>query len=165
MMVGRKPRTKIQARALLVFGAPCSGKTTFSQKFANRFKASHYDLDEIREKYHIDRNIILILLTEIAKTGQTLVIEGGIGTEAERLEVRNILRAASYRSFLIWIQTDVASIRARLGARHRSARKAKVIYEESVKNLEAPSESESPIVISGKHTFETQLRHVLRGLA
>ena len=31
-------------RAILVFGAPCSGKTTFSKQFAAQFNATFYDL-------------------------------------------------------------------------------------------------------------------------
>ena len=34
-----------------------------------------------------------------------------------------------------------------------------------VSNLEAPTELERPIILSGKHTFETQTKHVLAGLA
>jgi len=43
--------------------------------------------------------------------------------------------------------------------------KAKEVYDAEVNMMEAPSEIEDPIILSGKHTFETQTKHVLAGLA
>lgn len=157
--------TKNQPRALLVFGAPCSGKTTFGRKFAKRFNLAFYDLDELQSKYHLSRKIILVFIEQIAKTGQTVLIEGCLDTEKDRKEVCNILRAAGYAPSTIWIQTDIATIRARLKARYKVVSEAKNAYEAAVSRLEAPSDEEMPIILSGKHTFDTQVKHVLAGLA
>ena len=151
-------------RAILVFGAPCSGKTTFGKQFADQFNATFYDLDTLKQEHNLSRQFILILVEQIAKTGSTLVIEGGIGTERERRELTEVLRAAGYSPTLIWIQTDVNTVRARLKNRLKSVEKAKAIYDAGVKSLEAPSDSEAPIVLSGKHTYHTQLQQVLTQL-
>lgn len=156
---------KIQPRALLVFGAPCSGKSTFSKKFAKRFNLAFFDLEELQSKYHLSRKVILVFIEQIAKTGQTVLIEGCLNTEKDREEVRMVLRAAGYATSTIWIQTDIATIRSRLKARYKNVEEAKNTYESMVAALEAPSEAESPIILSGKHTFETQVKHVLAGLA
>lgn len=103
----------------------------------------------------------MVLVEQIAKTGQMLVIEGGLDTEANRNELRSVLRRAGYEPSLIWIQTDIGTIRTRLKFRTKSVAKAKEAYDEGINRLEAPSDFEQPIVLSGKHTFETQLRHVL----
>ncbi len=163
-MEGNK-KVRPTARAILVFGAPCSGKTTFGQKFAARFKSPFYDLDAIAAENNLTREHILVLIKEIAKTGKDLVIEGGLNTEKDRTEIRNIVRAAGYQPYLIWVQTDVLTIRARLKARHKSVSKAKAEYDARIAELEAPADFENPIILSGKHTFETQLRHALTGLA
>ena len=42
--------------------------------------------------------------------------------------------------------------------------KAKEEYETKIRAMEAPAELEKPIILSGKHVFETQLQHVLSGL-
>ena len=42
---------KSKPRALLIFGAPCSGKTTFAEKFANKFGLAYYDFDKIQSEY------------------------------------------------------------------------------------------------------------------
>ena len=156
---------KSNPRALLVFGAPCSGKTSFSTNFAKRFDLAFYDLDELRESNRLSRKNILLIVELLSRTGKTLIIEGGLGTEKERTEIRNILRNAGYIPTLIWIQTDINTIRSRLKLRYRSVTKARDIYDTSVQKLEAPSDFERPIILSGKHTFVTQCRHVLKGLA
>ena len=149
----------------MVFGAPCSGKTSFSTNFAKKYDLAFYDLDEIRDSNRLSRKNLLLIVELVARTGKTLIFEGGLGTEKERTEIRNILRSAGYSPTLIWIQTDINTIRTRLKLRYRSVSKARDVYDTSVENLEAPSDHEKPIILSGKHTFETQCRHVLKGLA
>ncbi len=63
-------------RAILVFGAPCSGKTTFGQQFAAQFNATFYDLDTLKQEHNLSRQFILLLVEQIARTGATLVFEG-----------------------------------------------------------------------------------------
>ena len=162
MMEGNK---RNKPRALLVFGAPCSGKTTFAEKFAKKFGLAYYNLSTLMSENDFTRSQILTLLEEIFKTRQTILIEGGIGTEAERIEIRNIARTSGYEPALIWVQTDVTTIRNRMKAKFRSVSKAKEAYESAVAEMEAPTDVERPIILSGKHTFETQTRHVITGLA
>lgn len=156
---------KSKPRALLVFGAPCSGKTTFSEKFAEKFDLAYYNLDQITDEYHFKKTELLDVLKLIAKTRHTLVIEGGIGTEAERKKLKKMFMEAGYEVYLIWIQTDVATIRMRMKMRYKSVAKAKDAYDALVGGMEAPTATERPIILSGKHTFETQTKHVLAGLA
>jgi len=156
---------KSQPRAILVFGVPGSGKTTFAEQFAKKFHASFFDLGEIAKECGLDRKIIVMLVKQLAKTGQILVLEGGLDSEKDRTEIRNILREAGYRTSLIWIQTDLATVKQRLKLRLRSATKAKNEYESRIDGMEAPADREQPIVLSGKHTFDTQLKHTLAQLA
>ena len=138
---------KSNPRALLVFGAPCSGKTAFSSKFSKKFDLAYYDLAELKENNHFSHKTLLLVIELIARTGKNLIFEAG------------------YQPTLVWIQTDINTIRTRLKLRYRSVAKARDAYDNSVNNLEAPSEVEKPIILSGKHTFETQCKHVLTGLA
>jgi predicted kinase len=156
---------KTKPRAMLVFGAPCSGKTTFCEKFSRRFRAPYYNLHSLREEADFTEKQIHVVLEAIAKTGQNIVIEGGLDTEAERNSVRKLLKLCGYDPTLIWIQTDINTIKARLKMKTRSVAKAKEEYESRIRVMEAPAESEHPIILSGKHTFETQLTHVLSQLS
>ena len=152
-------------RAIMIFGAPCSGKTTFAEKFGKKYRLAYYDLDELMREYGFTREQILVILAQILKSRQTIVIEGGLDTERQRIEMRNLMREKGYEPTLIWIQTDIATIRSRLKSRYKSVRKAKEFYDAAVNEIEAPGENEKSIILSGKHTFETQARHVVAGLA
>lgn len=156
---------KTKPRVLLVFGAPCSGKTTFSEKFAEKFDLAYYNLDEITEEYHFKKSELFDVMKLVAKTKHTLVIEGGIDTEADRKKIKKLFAEAGYEVFLVWIQTDVATIRMRMKMRYKSVAKAKDAYDTLIGGMEAPTVAERPIILSGKHTFETQTKHVLAGLA
>ena len=156
---------KVKPRAILVFGAPCSGKSTFAEKFSKKFKLAFYDCDELVEQDGFSRENILVILELIMRTRQTIIIEGGLDTERDRIEIRNVLRNGGYDPALVWIQTDAATIRARLKSKFRSVGRAKEFYDAAIANIEAPTENEKPIILSGKHTFETQSKHVVTGLA
>ena len=163
-MEGKKSTTLSLPMAILVFGAPASGKTTFCEKFSQQFRAPYYNLTDIKEENGFSRDKVLLILDLIARTGQNLIIEGELNTEADRQEIRKLLEAEGYNPSLIWIQTDVNTIKSRLKSRLKSVAKAKEEYEAKISELEAPSDAENPIVLSGKHTFETQLSHTLSQL-
>ncbi len=152
------------SRAILVFGTPCSGKTTFCENFAKRFHAPFYNLEDLMAKYSFNHEQILGFVDEVAKTGQTLIFEGLLDTEKDRETINQILRDANYEPSLIWIQTDSSTTKQRMKMRLKSVSKAKTEYDARMKLLEAPSDKEPAIVISGRHTFETQLKHVLTQL-
>lgn len=156
---------KAQPRAILVFGAPCCGKTTFSEKFSEKFNAPFYNITEIEKEYDFDHETMLKILDLISKTHQNVVIEGGLDTEADRDTIRNIFRKSGYNPSLVWIQTDIPAIKMRLKNKLHSAAKAKSVYNERMKQIEKPLDNENPIVLSGKHTFTTQLTQVLSQLA
>ena len=162
-MEGNKKKNK--SRAILVFGAPGSGKTTFAQKFAEKYNLAYYDLKEICDEYDITPALALNIVSLITRTRQSIIIEGLLDTEKERTEIRNVLRAAGYTPALVWIQTDFSTLRLRLKSKHHSVAKAKDIYDKAVAEMESPADFEKPIILSGKHTFETQTRHTLAGLA
>ncbi|MBR3172763.1 ATP-binding protein [Candidatus Saccharibacteria bacterium] len=156
---------KSKPRALLVFGAPCSGKSTFAEKFGKKYKLADFDFDELASEYGFTREQMFVILEQLLKTQQSIIVQGGTSTEKDRIEMRNMLRDHGYEPTLIWIQTDVSTIRSRLKSKFRSVSKAKEFYDNVVSAMEAPSENEYAIILSGKHTFETQSKHVIAGLA
>ena len=68
-------KRKLKPRAILVFGAPCSGKTTFCEKFSSKFKAPYYDLDQLRDEADFTEKQLHVILGVIAKAGQNIIIE------------------------------------------------------------------------------------------
>jgi hypothetical protein len=65
----------------------------------------------------------------------------------------------------VWVQTDFNTIKIRLKSKYKTIKKAKEIYNTAVAEMEAPADFEKPVILSGKHTFETQTKHALAGLA
>jgi predicted kinase len=118
----------------------------------------------LREEADFTEKQIHVVLEAISKTGQNIVIEGGLDTEAERDGVRKLLKLCGYNPTLIWIQTDINTIKARLKMKTKSVARAKEEYDTRIRVMEAPAEIEKPVILSGKHTFETQLSHVLSQL-
>ncbi len=156
---------KSKPYAILVFGAPMSGKTTFADQFSARFNAPFLNISELREQFNISRKVAINLIAQISKCKQTLVVEGGLDTEKQRNEIRKMLERAGYRPVLVWVQTDLNEIKHRMRHKYKKLDDAKIALANSYKKIEAPSEDEDPLVISGKHTFQTQCKNVLTGLS
>ena len=93
MMEGNR---KNQPRALLVFGAPCSGKTTFAENFAAKFGLAYYDLTRIREDNGFSHENILSILELITRTGQTILLEGELDTEKGKKSIKLTKPGFSY---------------------------------------------------------------------
>ena len=156
---------KSKPYAILVFGAPMSGKTTFAEQFSTRFNAPFLNLSELHDQHHISRRVALNLISQLSKCKQTLVIEGAINTEKQRNEIRIMLEKAGYSPVIVWVQTDINEIKHRLRRKYKNLGEAKDAFVSAYSKLEAPSESENPIVVSGKHTFQTQCKSVLTGIS
>ena len=152
-------------RAILVFGAPASGKTTFCEKFSQKFRAPYYNLTDLADECDFSRANLMLILQLLTQTGANLIIEGGLDTEKERDEIRKLFLKSGYNPSLIWIQTDTNTIKARLKQRTKSVSQAKALYDQAIASMEAPAEVENAIILSGKHTFMTQLNQVLSQLA
>ena len=156
---------KSKPYAILVFGAPMSGKTTFAEQFSARFNAPYLNLSELYEEHKLTRKLAIVLIGQLSKCGQTMVLEGGLDNEKQRNEIKDILTKHGYRPVLVWVQTDLNAIKHRMRHKYKKLDDAKAALAEQYKKLEAPSELEQPLVISGKHTFQTQCKNVLAGLS
>jgi gluconate kinase len=156
---------KSKPYAILVFGAPMSGKTTFAEQFSARFNAPFLNLSELYNEHKLTRKLALVLIQQLTKCKQTLIIEGGLDTEKQRNEIKEILAKAEYKPVLVWVQTDLNAIKHRMRHKYKKLEEAENALAEQYKKIEAPSELERPLVISGKHTFQTQCKNVLTGLS
>ena len=156
---------KSKPYAILVFGAPMSGKTTFAEQFSARFNAPFLNLSELYNEHKLTRKLTIVLIEQLTKCKQTLILEGGLDTEKQRNEIKEILMKSGYKPVLIWVQTDLNAIKHRMRHKYKKLEDAKNALAEQYKKIEAPSELEQPLVISGKHTFQTQCKNVLAGLS
>ena len=86
-------------------------------------------------------------------------------TESQRNDMRKALTEAGYNPVLVWVQTDLNAIKQRMRHAYKTLGEAKAALAESYERIEAPSEDEEPLVISGKHTYQTQCRNVINRLS
>lgn len=163
-----------------VVGLPGAGKSFFADQFAKTFGAALISYDKIRwtlfahHTYSKDENQIVdqvarIMLDELFRVKHTFIIDGGCNSLAERHELENAARRNGFRILIIDVQTDEATCKRR--ATKRNSKNEGDRYKQSltpaqfdaaVKTYNEPEASDNVVVISGKHTYKTQAKMVLR---
>lgn len=165
-----KPLSSASPHAIIMLGIPGSGKTTFAERFADTFQAPFVNQTKLRREFELtdDKAWALrqLILNEYAKTHRTLLIEGGVETKASRAELIKDLAKAGYKPLLVWVQTDTVESRRRaLKPYPVGSGISDDEFTETLNAFEVPTQQEQPIVISGKHTYVSQLKIVLKHLA
>jgi predicted kinase len=167
---------------IVMVGLPGAGKSFFAQQFSETFGAPVISYDRIRyelfseptyskDEQEIVNRIAHYQLQETLKSKHTCIVDGIGEARADRIALRRMAKEADYDTLLIWVQTDAATSKQR--ATHRNKRRNGDAYNPSLtteqydqfaKRLTPPSVGEQTIVLSGKHTFATQLKVVLTKL-
>lgn len=152
-------------------GFPGSGKSFFADKFAEMFNAPLASREKIAAALGHDgkeiEDVILDQLKELLKTKQSIVIDGIGDTRAVRSEIVRKAHEAGYEVLLVWVQTDPATAKSRsakktAGTTHRHLSGSE--YDSAAKRFTPPNALEKPVVISGKHTYATQAKVILKKL-
>jgi predicted kinase len=150
---------------LIMVGIPGSGKSFFAEKFADTFHAPQVSLSAITSVVSDETAALKIAdmqFQELLKTKQSIIIDGLAHGRAQRMELTKLAHDADYDTLLVWVQTDPATAKARaLKDKSQSADE----YDKQTKRFAAPLASEKPVVISGKHTYATQAKVVLKKLS
>jgi predicted kinase len=145
---------------LVMVGIPGSGKSSFAEKFTNTFGAPYVSQKNIEEHVTGDiRSLTQDLLKEFLKTNQLIVFDGSTDTRTDRIAIAKLAREAEYETLFIWVQTDEAT------ARSRSKQLAGDEYNKQMKRFTPLNTSEKSLVISGKHTYASQAKVVLKKLS
>ena len=147
-------------RASMMVGVPGSGKSFFAEQFSETFMTPYIDsadIERLGKDHASSARLIAHILTEISKTQQTFILEGNADTKALRADFAKFAKDHGYDPLFIWVQAD------RTTSRQRSARKglSQTAYLTALQRFEPPTENEKAIVISGRHTYASQVRLVL----
>ena len=160
-----------QPHLLVMVGIPGSGKTLFAERFSMTFNAPHIDYGLILEiagqNHDVSDAYAGYLLKELFKTGQTIIFDGPTATREERTALKDLASTSGYTCLFVWVQTDKETAKSRfLKAQHQHGRRMNDNqYEALLKNFVPPINKEhQSVVISGKHTYATQLKAVLKNL-
>jgi len=167
---------------LLIIGVPGSGKSFFARQFAETFSAPLVNHDYIRSQIFEDpqyskaeesivQDIGLQQVEELLKTQKTFIIDGYLNARTERQAIQKLATERDYGTLTVWVQTDEPTSRQR--ATRRNPKRQGDIYDTSLtseqfesqaKRLTPPAPQESFVVISGKHTYATQAKIILKKL-
>ena len=160
-----------QPHAIVMVGIPGSGKSFFAEKFSETFNAPFASLEKIipfAKSATAANSLFEQQIDQLLKTRQSVVIEGVTSSRVARDAFTRKAKAAHYEVLLVWVQTDPAT------AKSRALRKGKDSdalvmtsdqFDKAVRQFTSPTALEKPIVISGKHTYATQAKAVLKRLS
>lgn len=165
-----KPQTTTTPHVIIMVGIPGAGKSTFAEHFANTFQAPIVDRGVINHIIGHDesqsREIATLMLNELLKTNRTIVYVGPTHTKASRVELTKRINAAGYKPLLVWVQTESQEALRRATKKHKGGHPmTQEAFDTAIKQFSPPHPNEKAIVISGKHTYATQLKIILKHLA
>ena len=165
-----KPLTPASPHAIIMLGIPGAGKSAFAEHFAETFQAPILNATKLRRELSLSQTSVdklqTILLTEYLKTRRTILIDGHFEKKAKRAELVRQVMKAGYRPLMVWVQTDsVEAKRRALKDYPAGSGLSASDFDAAVAAFQAPTDQEKAIVISGKHTYATQLKIVLKQIA
>ncbi len=167
---------------LMLYGFPGSGKTYFARQFCDRLQAAHIQADRIRyelfDKPRYDKHendvvthLMDYMTEEFLNAEISVVYDVNVARGAQRHSLRDLAHRTHGVPLLIWFQMDAESayLRNLKRDRRRIDDKYAAAYDHSTFNtmcgqMQNPTSLEDYIVVSGKHTFNTQFNTVLRRL-
>lgn len=165
-----------------IVGPAGAGKSFFARRFSKTFGAPLVSRDRLRwtlfahHTYSEDEESIVsqvtdVMVDELLKTGKLFILDGGYNRRPARNLIRDKAQKNNYQIFTIIVQTDEPTARNR--ATHRNQRSVDDRYNQSlsaeqyaaqIKAYQPPVVDKNTVVISGKHTYSTQARIVLKKL-
>lgn len=151
---------------LIVVGLPGAGKTFFASQFSDMFHAPYLDYGRYRQvigEPQTANELASDAYSQLLRTRQTLLIEGIGDKKLERREIVKNAHTHGYGVLFVWVQTDPQT------SEHRSvySKTATISAHEfaaRATQFELIGSPETYVVISGKHTFATQAKVVLKKL-
>ncbi len=165
-----KPLNSASPHAIIMIGIPGSGKSTFAERFAETFQAPIVSQTKLQREFALSTEASAALsdsiLSEYMKTHRTVLIDGGVDSKDVRDPLVRRLTKAGYQILVVWVQTDTAEAFRRATKPYpRGSGLEADEFDRLVELFDAPHRKEKMVVISGKHTYTSQLKIVLKKLA
>lgn len=181
-MVGHMSKvTSTKPIFVMMYGYPGAGKTHFARQLSETLNAAHVHGDRIRgelftqprydkQENELVNHLMLYMAEEFLNAGVSVVFDANASRLTQRRELRNIARRSKSESLLVWLQIDAESAYARLGQRDRrksddkyAAPYTRESFMTFIQSMQNPK-NEDYVVVSGKHTYNTQRSAVIKKL-
>lgn len=172
----------VKPSLILLYGYPGAGKTFFARQFCESVQAVHVQGDRIRaelfEKPKYDKhenNIVTHLVNymteEFLNSGLSVVYDVNAASAVQRHRLREFARSKHAKTLLVWFQVDAESAFARSSKRDRRRSDDKYAgdmsetrFKAEISRMQNPTNTEDYVVVSGKHTFNTQFSAAARAM-
>ncbi len=158
-----KPLKLNRPYMILLVGIPGSGKTFFGKKFASTFNASFVESQFYKNLARDEASgakIVNDVISKIISSKLPIVIEGFGHTKRERKELMKFAEKNNHKPLFVWVQTDPVAAADRVAKRTTNEE-----FQKMANKFQPLGKEEPHVVISGKHTYQTQVRAVLRKIA
>ncbi len=168
---------------ILLYGFPGSGKTYFSRQFSQEVQAAHLEEDRIRselfeqprftkqENYALSR-IMEYMAGEFLSAGISVIYDTNAMRIAQRRNLRELARKHKAEVITVWFQVDPDTAFVRNAKRDRRKLDDRFAagynadsFRELASHMQHPESTEDFLVISGKHSFPSQLSSTIKKLA
>lgn len=171
-----KPLSLSKPHLIIMVGIPGSGKSFFAEHFSESFKAPLISFDKLRkelfdeptlnrEEDEIISRVAGYMLDEALKTKQTILYKGQTEARSDRAVISKKAKDAGYEPLFIWVQTETSTAKKRaMKPTTGKPGMSSEMFDSKLKRFTAPVQIEKSIVISGKHTYVSQLKIVLKHL-
>lgn len=149
---------------IVVVGLPGTGKTFFAKQFAHTFNAPYVDYEYYQNLVKDERLGDVVATEVIAQlfiTGQTIVVEGRGETRQDRVLLLNMAASKGYEVLYVWVQTEPQTAKQRA---LKASGRTQQDFNHRVETFAPLARNEPHLVISGKHTYPSQAKMVLRRL-
>lgn len=161
---------------IIMIGIPGAGKSFFGDHFGETFNAPVVNENSIQHELFgkattdkgqvkVAHNAAMALLDQLFKTKQTVIYEGDTSTKAVRKDLVKLAYSVGYQPMFIWVQTESYEAARRSMLKTAKPRLTQKEFDQLAKKFMVPDASEKAIVISGKHTYASQLKIVLKCIA
>lgn len=161
---------------LYLYGYPGAGKTAFARQLSEHLNLAHIQQDKLNSEVFesnpdpkISQNTMSYMTKEFLRAGVPVVYDTELYRAAERKRIREEAKKSKVTPVLVWIQIDPETAYAR--GQKRDRRKADDHYAKTyttdsfkqvMEKMQNPTDREDYVVISGKHTFQTQKAAVFK---
>lgn len=165
----------------MVVGKPGSGKSWFSKNLSKQVGAVRIDAERIRyelfdeQQYSDDENIVVENLVDyfthtLLEVRDNIIIDGSAQSLKRRKYFSKLAEDSGYATILIWVQSndELAKVRS-LGPKDTAIDSYKRqltddLYSSIDQEMQAPTEKEDPVVVSGSHSSRAQLKSIVTRL-